>query len=168
MSPTSPAAAGPMTPAHSAATGPPGPRWIRTPLPPPRHPTVITDRECELCRRCQAWLSEQTLLVAVEFLAVGSDEARRRYQSLGNRRDVLIVGDEHGRIWIGPDAFIMCLWATAGYRGRARWSAKPGWRLVARALFSTVSSNRHRIADMMTGSCRDDGCRAHQPPPPRL
>ncbi len=132
-----------------------------TNFPPPRRLTVVTDEHCELCRRCRGWLSQQPLLVAVEFLAVGSPESVERYGPLGNRRDVLIVADEHGRIWSGPDAFVMCLWATASYRGWSRWAARPGWRHVARAVFATVSSNRHRIADLMTGSCEAESCDRH-------
>jgi predicted DCC family thiol-disulfide oxidoreductase YuxK len=123
---------------------------------------VITDHDCELCRQCQAWLSEQALLVPIEFLAVGSADARRRYGSTGNRRDVLIVADEHGRIWSGPDAFVMCLWSTATYRSWAHWAARPGWRTVARALFGTLSANRHRIARLMSGQCTDRSCVAHE------
>ena len=139
---------------------------VRHRIPSPQRLTVVTDENCELCRRCRAWLSQQPLLVGVEFLAVGSDEAVRRYGSLGNRRDVLIVADEHGRIWSGPDAFVMCLWATDSYRGYARWAARPGWRTLAKLLFSTVSSNRHRIADMMSGTCEEEHCDVHQPPRP--
>jgi predicted DCC family thiol-disulfide oxidoreductase YuxK len=139
----------------------------RTRIPSPRRLTVITDEDCELCRRCRGWLSQQTLLVAIEFLPVGSEEALRRYGSMGNRRDLLIVADDQGRIWTGPDAFVMCLWATAGYRSWARWAARPGWRSLARVLFGTVSSNRHRIAELMSGECRDERCEVHQPPPSR-
>jgi len=73
-----------------------------TSFPPPRRLTVVTDEQCELCRRCRGWLADQPLLVEVQFLPVGSDEAVRRYGSIGIRRDVLIVADEHGRIWAGP------------------------------------------------------------------
>ena len=134
--------------------------WVQSPLPPPQRLTVVTDEECALCRQCRAWLSQQSLHVPIEFVGVGSEEALRRYQSMGNRRDVLIVADEHGRIWVGPDAFIMCLWATTAYRGWSRWAARPGWRVLAKALFSTVSSNRHQIADMMSGRCTDENCSA--------
>jgi len=82
---------------------------------------------------------------------------------MGQRRDILIVADEYGRIWSGPDAFVMCLWATASYRGWARWAARPGWRALARLVFSTVSSNRHRIAELMSGQCEDDDCEVHGP-----
>lgn len=130
-------------------------------LPAPQRLTVVTDENCELCRRCRGWLADQALLVEVEFLPVGSDEAIRRYGSIGNRRDVLIVADEHGRIWAGPDAFVMCLWATAAHRSRAHLAARPGWRTFARFLFGALSSNRHRIAELMSGRCEHGRCDVH-------
>lgn len=132
-----------------------------TNIPSPRRLTVVTDERCELCRRCRGWLSHQRLLVEVEFLPVGSTEALRRYGSIGSRRDVLIVADEHGRIWAGPDAFVMCLWATASHRNWSHLAARPGWRTLARLVFSTVSSNRHRIADLLSGQCDDAHCDTH-------
>lgn len=135
-----------------------------TVLPTPRRLTVVTDERCELCRRCRGWLAHQALLVEIEFLAVGSDEALRRYGSIGNRRDVLIVADEHGRIWAGPDAFVMCLWATAAHRNWAHLAARPGWRTLARLVFGTISSNRHRIAELMSGRCDDGNCDVHGHP----
>ena len=135
------------------------------PLGPPTRLTVLTDSECSLCRQCRAWLSSQYLLVPIEFLSVGSPEAVARYQSAGNQRNVLIVADEYGRLWMGPDAFVMCLWATDRYRTWAHWAARPGWRVIARHLFKSVSSNRHRISHMMSGTCSDETCTTHGPKP---
>ena len=112
----------------------------------PTRLTVCYDEQCALCRRCRLWLEGEQVLVPLDFVAAGSDEARQRYGSvpwLG--ADLVVVDDEHGDVWAGSAAFLMCLWATAEHRA---WS----YRLSGRALaplaerfFHMVSANRRRI-----------------------
>lgn len=81
--------------------------------------TVLFDDTCAFCVRCQAWLGRQRQLVPLELLARGSAEAHLRYGALGELSDQLVVVSDAGDVWVGPDAFTMCLWALAEHRGLA-------------------------------------------------
>ena len=112
---------------------------------PVRRLTVLYDERCAVCRRCRDWLATQPCLIDVELLPAGAPAVRERYAAvapwLGKE---LVVVDDRGRTWIGPGAFLACLWATARYRA---WS----YRLAHRALepfterfFMFVSKRRRR------------------------
>lgn len=129
----------------------------------PQRITVIFDEQCELCRRCHEWLEQQPTYLPVGFLAAGSEEARRVYGGLPWLGADLVVVAESGDVWVGSDAFLVCLWATRAYRP---WS----YRLHGRALaplanrfFHTVSSNRRSIGRFVgSRDCPDGRCR-HRP-----
>jgi len=139
-----------------------------SPVHTPAKLTVCYDEQCALCRRCRAWLEGQPLLVPLDFVAAGSPEACERYRDvpwLG--ADLVVIDDERGDVWAGPAAFLMCLWATADYRG---WS----YRLSGRALaplaerfFHTVSANRRRIGRVVgSRDCPDGRCTHRAEPLP--
>ena len=63
----------------------------------------------------------------------------------------LVVVDEAGRTWIGPAAFLTCLWATARYRAISYTLARPALAPLAEQFFMFVSKRRSRF-----GSRGDD------------
>jgi predicted DCC family thiol-disulfide oxidoreductase YuxK len=87
---------------------------------PVRRLTILYDERCARCRRWARRLAGQRFLVPVELLPAGSSQARARYPHvaawLGRE---LVVVDNAARAWIGPPAFVMCLWAMR----RSRWAA---------------------------------------------
>jgi predicted DCC family thiol-disulfide oxidoreductase YuxK len=104
--------------------------------------TVLFDERCTFCLRCRNWLATQPCLVPVKLLAAGSPEAHRRYGTVPWLRSELVVVDERGRIWVGPPAFLMCLWATARYRSWSFTLSKPGHERHAERFFHYVSRRR--------------------------
>jgi predicted DCC family thiol-disulfide oxidoreductase YuxK len=126
----------------------------------PQHLIILYDEKCALCRRCRHWLEGQETFVPLEFLAAQSPVARERYGDVPWLGADLVVVDDHGNVWAGPAAFLMCLWATVEYRV---WS----YRLSGRALaplaerfFDFVSSNRRRIGAVIgSKDCPDGRCR---------
>ena len=110
----------------------------------PERLTVLYDERCALCRRASDWLLTQQCLVELELLPAGSGEARERYGSLPSVGSELVVVDERGNAWIGPSAFLACLWATARYRSWSFRLAQPGWAPYAAAFFRWVSKTRGR------------------------
>ena len=107
---------------------------------------VLYDERCALCRRCADWLLGQPCLLPVELLPAGHPEVRARYPRasswLGKE---LVVVDDHDRMWIGPGAYLMAMWATASYRSWAHWLAKPALFPLATRFFLFVSKRRGRI-----------------------
>ena len=106
--------------------------------------TVLYDERCAFCLRCRDWLAGQPCLVEVELLPAGSATARDRYGAVPWLGNELVVVDERGQVWVGPAAFLVCLWATARYRPWAFLLARPGWSKYAERLFIRVSKRRNR------------------------
>ena len=106
--------------------------------------TVLYDERCALCRRCRDWLLTQPCLVPVELLAAGSAEARARFGGLPWLGRELIAVDDQGRAWVGPAAFLTCLWATVRYRRWAYRLSTPKLAPLAERFFMMVSRRRDR------------------------
>ncbi len=108
--------------------------------------TVLYDESCALCRRARDWLLTQPCLVPVRLLPAGSPFARSQYAAaepwLGKE---LVVVDEHGNAWVGPAAFVTCLWATARYRQISFSLARPAFAPLAERFFMFVSKRRDRF-----------------------
>ncbi|HRW37870.1 MAG TPA: DCC1-like thiol-disulfide oxidoreductase family protein [Aquihabitans sp.] len=126
--------------------------------------TVFYDPGCELCRRCRAWLEVQPTWVPLRF--VEADAAARRLLPqlpwLGT--ELVVVGDD-GAAWIGPAAFLTCLWATERYRPWSRRLSGPAFAPLAERFFASVSSHRGRIAGFLApDDCEQGTCR-HQVDP---
>jgi predicted DCC family thiol-disulfide oxidoreductase YuxK len=104
--------------------------------------TVVYDERCAFCRRCRVWLAGQPVLVAVELLPSGSPAARARFDDAPWLGNDLVVIDDEGHTWVGPAAFLMCLWATAKYRSWAFRFTEPGFERFAERFFLHVSKRR--------------------------
>ena len=105
--------------------------------------TVLYDEQCAVCRRARNWILSQSTHVPLELLAAGSPAARARYAEVPLVGQELVVVDDAGQVWSGPDAFVMALWATKRYRP---WSYRlSGQALgpVAEQFFTMVSKRRH-------------------------
>ena len=57
-------------------------------------------------------------------------------------RDELIVINDEGGVYRGPDAFIMCLYALEDYREYSEWLTRPLLRPLARQAFEMLCKNR--------------------------
>ena len=112
--------------------------------PAPTRLTVLYDEQCAFCRRCRDWLLTQPCLVQVELLASGSAEARRRYGSLPWLGSELVAADDLGHVWVGPAAFLTCLWATVRYRPWAYRLSSPSLSHLAETFFRIISKRRDR------------------------
>lgn len=111
----------------------------------PTRLTVLYDESCALCRRARDWLLTQPCLVEVELLPAGSIEATKRYGALPWLGKELVVVDEHGQMWIGPAGYLVCMWATARYRGWAFRLSRPSLQPHAERFFRWVSKRRDRL-----------------------
>src|ERR671918_2171496 len=109
-----------------------------------RRLSVLFDERCAFCRRCRDWLLGQPCLVEVELVPAGAPLARERYGAVPWLGEELVAVDETGRVWVGPGAFLTCLWATARYRPWAFLLARPGFAPLAEAFFRHVSKGRDR------------------------
>ena len=130
----------------------------RAPEPPPvRRLTVLHDPGCPLCRHLSSWLSRQPQLVPLEFVAVGSDEARARFPDLDQAaafREITVVADG-GQVWTGPSAFVTCLWALAEHRPTAHRLSTPAGLPLARG--AALAASKYRGATWRKAQARPSG-----------
>ena len=111
---------------------------------PARALTVLYDDRCAFCLRCKEWLEGQPCFVPVELLPARSEAAARRFPDVQHRGQELIVADDAGRVWVGPPAYLMCMWATARYRSWSYALSQPALAPLATRFFLWVSGRRAR------------------------
>lgn len=113
--------------------------------------TVFYDPACGICSHFRSWLEGQALWVPVEFIGFNEPEAERRFPGLreaGADREVVVMADDGGW-WQGPDAWLVCLWATRAYRPWSHELAAPRFRPWLRAVVHGISRNRLRISHVL-------------------
>jgi predicted DCC family thiol-disulfide oxidoreductase YuxK len=126
--------------------------------------TVLYDARCELCRHIRSWLETQAAYVRLDFVAAGSDEARRRFPDLDQAAalEELTVVSDAGDVYAGAQGWLMCLWALRDYRAWALRLGTPALMPQARRFIAWVSQNRWRFGAGAVSTCEsdaDDVCR---------
>lgn len=125
----------------------------------PRCLTVLFDPGCALCRRCCDWMQRQSTFVDLVFTPCTGSEARSRYGDLPWLGDELIVVGDRGEVWVGPAAFLTCLWALEKYREWAYRLAGPAFAPLAEQFFHIISDRRRTISALFgPHECRDGTC----------
>ena len=127
---------------------------------------VLYDGQCSFCVRCRRWLETQDTYVRLTFLAAQSERAHELFGDdvpwLGEE---LVVVSDRGEVWVGPAAFLMCLWATRHYREWSYRLSAPSLAPLAERFFSAISSRRSTIARLLgpaksqSDPCADGQCR---------
>lgn len=131
----------------------------------PAQLTVVYDETCELCRRCRDWLASQPTRVPLVMVAAGSPEAAERFAGVPWLGTELVVAADDGRAWVGPAAFVMCLWATTRH---GQWAARlsgPALAPTAERVLAALSTNRGRVSALLhPRECDARTCTGHAAP----
>ena len=120
--------------------------------------TVLYDARCALCRRIRSWLEAQPAYVQLEFVAAGSEEARRRFPDLdpaATLADLTVVSDT-GDVYTAAQGWLMCLWALRDYRTWALRLGTPALMPRARQFITWCSQNRWRFGAGIDPICDAD------------
>jgi predicted DCC family thiol-disulfide oxidoreductase YuxK len=132
--------------------------------------TILYDERCALCVRCRAWMEAQPAFVRLEFVAAGSTEAMERFGVVPWLGDELVVVADDGRVWAGPAAFLVCLWALEAWREWSyRLSATRASAKMAERFFISLSARRKWLAGWLahpectSGACSARGLRPAAP-----
>jgi predicted DCC family thiol-disulfide oxidoreductase YuxK len=125
----------------------------------PRALTVLYDPACSLCRRCRAWMEGQERYLPLRFLACTGEEARKAYGNIPWLEDELVVVGDGGEVWVGPAAFLVCLWALVDWREWSFRLAGPAFAPLAEKFFLFLSSKRRNVAALFDHDCQDGSCR---------
>jgi predicted DCC family thiol-disulfide oxidoreductase YuxK len=105
------------------------------------------DSRCGLCTEVRDWLRLQPAYLNLRLMAADSKEARLKFPTLP-AGELAVVSNE-GQVWIGDNAFIVCLWALREYRRWAQRLATPMLRPMARQAFEAVSRNRKGVSSLL-------------------
>lgn len=121
--------------------------------------TVLYDGDCPFCVRCQAWLARSPQRVPLLAIDCRSDLARNRYARIPGLGRELVVVDDEGRFWVGPAAFVMCLWALEGWSWLVWWMLSGPLLPLTIALFAAITVNRATLASLVgMPSCEEGHC----------
>jgi predicted DCC family thiol-disulfide oxidoreductase YuxK len=124
----------------------------------PRALTVLFDPACALCQRCRSWMLGQATYVALDFLPCTAAEARARYGDIPWLGDELVVVSDAGEVWVGPAAFLTCLWALVAWREWSYRLAGPAFAPLAERFFHALSSRRRSLARFFDHDCEGGTC----------
>ena len=127
---------------------------------------MLYDGSCMLCVRCAEWIAGKPAALRLELIPAGSSEARTRYPAFGLGEELVVVSDD-GQVWLGPSAFVMCLWALRDTRDLSELLAEPPMSFLARRFFNAFSSSRGVISGFIEpGRCGEQGCTLPTPRAP--
>jgi len=97
-------------------------------------------------------------------MAASDAEVEERYGHLPWYRIELMVVTDTGVAWVGPEAFVMCLWATRKWRSTSYRISGRAFRPLAEKFFHTLSANRSVVSGMLTPHrCESDTCNTPVP-----
>ena len=125
----------------------------------PRVLTVLFDPSCALCQRSRDWMLRQAPYVELRFLACSGEEARARFGDIPWLGDELVVVADTGDVWVGPAAFLTCLWALVDWREWSYRLSGPAFAPLAERFFRALSSRRKGLAAFLDHDCADGACR---------
>jgi predicted DCC family thiol-disulfide oxidoreductase YuxK len=131
---------------YAGSSGSSGSSSGRTATTAPQWLVVLYDGQCPLCGWVRSWLSEREQLVPLLFVPLGSAQARAQFPELDHDRtaeEVTVISDS-GQVWTAEGAWIMCLWATAGFRRLSERLSTPARRRQARAVVLAVAARTSR------------------------
>lgn len=127
--------------------------------------TVLYDHRCPLCRRLRTWLSSQSTVVPIRFLAAGSPDARSRFPRLDHERTarVLTVIAANGAVYEAERAWLVCAWALPRWQPLAEHLTTRPRLLAVKAAVRAIDKHRQRDLVRLYGpGC--DTCGTTVPP----
>jgi len=125
-----------------------------------RRLTVLYDARCALCLRCRDYLASYSTVMPLEFLASQSPEASARFGEVPWLGEELVVVSDEGEVWVGPAAFLVCMWALRDTREWSYRLSTPLFAPLAGRFFAVFSANRSRIAAFVQPRCDESSCGA--------
>jgi len=119
---------------------------------------VLYDSACSFCVSCRRFLEACAQHDRLNFLCCRSAVARERYGRIGELTDELVVIDSSGRYWVGPPAFLMCLWALVGGRLLASLLSTALLWPLTRLIFQSIADSRGALSGLFGPACEGQHC----------
>lgn len=124
----------------------------------PKTLTVLFDPACPLCRRCRDWMLTQPAYLPIRFVACTTEQARREFGEIPWLGDELVVVSDTYEIWVGPAAFLTCLWALEDWREWSFSLAGPAFAPLAERFFQTISAHKLSLSGLIAHRCEEGTC----------
>jgi predicted DCC family thiol-disulfide oxidoreductase YuxK len=135
---------------------------------------LFYDEQCAFCRAVKTWLDGQPKYVPIRAVPYTAPEARYRFPTIDNHtpaKEILALADD-GALYVGGDAWIICLWATRNYRAWSRRLSTPTLRPMAKRIAAVVAAHRYELSRAIFGKedkvIANDVLRLHQQAAARL
>jgi|GEM_PF-1424155 len=109
---------------------------------------VLYDADCEFCRNCRDWVTQQPAYVPVAFLAQQSKRAEKLFgRLLAPARDAsqLIAITDNGGVYRNDNAWLIIFWALRPTRELSLRLAKPIFRPLTHRAYKLVQRFRHNL-----------------------
>ena len=103
--------------------------------------TLVSGVAWPLSPRARQWFAREPKFVRMDVEAPGSDGLRRRFDALpagAGECDLAAIADD-GRMWRGPSAWVMALWALEAHRRTAVELSRTGRHREARRIVEGLS-----------------------------
>lgn len=126
----------------------------------PKTLTVLFDPLCPLCRRCRDWMLTQPAYLPIRFVACTSEQARHEFGAIPWLGDELVVVSDTHDVWVGPAAFLTCLWALEDWREWSYSLAGPAFAPLAERFFHMISANKKSLSSLVAHRCTEGSCDA--------
>lgn len=120
--------------------------------------TLFYDPQCGLCRSFRQWMLGQDSHCRLEFVAYDSALARRLLPEIVNMeadREIVVMNDE-GDIWQGPEAWVVSLWVLRKWRRWAERMASPALLPLAARICHLISARRMTLSRLLALKADED------------
>ena len=114
--------------------------------------SVYFDAHCPFCQSCADWLGRRATHVPLRVVPSHSREAQARLNLPWLGHELIVVHDD-GRFWVGPAAFVLCLWALRGGQSLASLLSGDILAPFAIAFFSALSAKRGGLSTLLGHRC---------------
>lgn len=124
---------------------------------------VFYDGQCPVCVASRDWLARSEQHEPLALHDCRGPLARARAEELPWLGHELVVVSDRGDVWVGPPAFLTCLWALSRWRPLAELLGNELLWPLGELFFEALSSHRGAFASLLGVSPCHDGhsCGAH-------
>ena len=110
---------------------------------------VYIDERCQLCRNLAGWLTNQPAYLKIEIYQ--SKDGKTQHPEISEHfGEELVVINDQGEVFLGAEAWIICLFALKNYR---EWSVKlssPILKPLARKAYYLIANNRLTLSSFLS------------------
>ena len=113
--------------------------------------TVLYDAECGVCSQTKNWLMAQPTYIELRFIPLQDPQLNQWFPGVEVFRpnqEIVVISD-HGAVYCGAQAWVMCLWALRLYRPWSLRFAQPNLFPWVQKFCRMVAKNRLEVSSFL-------------------